>query len=362
MIRYNHEFERRLRTVYLGCGDHSFRNILPCFRYAPIDLVAVCDQRGERAEAFARQFGAPRHYTDYEQMLAREAPEAVFIVTGYDAQGRPTYPPLAEAALRAGACVWMEKPPAATTAEIRRLQAAAAETGRFVMVGLKKAFFPAVARAREIARSPEFGPLSSIVVRYPQSLPSQERRGDSKAMLGFLDHLCHPASILYSIAGPVESLFYQREKATGAVAANLRFRSGAVGLLHLCAGQSGTGALERLEVVGQGSHVVVENGCRLLHYRRGRRGEGGYGRSASFIGPDDGAPILWEPEFSLGQLYNNNLFLLGYAPEILHFCESALAGTPPVEGNLEAALEVTRLYEGFLQPEGTVIRLPEEQK
>jgi predicted dehydrogenase len=361
MIRYNHEYERRLRAVFLGCGDHSYRNILPTFRYAPIDLLAVCDRREERAIAYARQFGALRHYAEYERMLAEERPEVVFIVTGYEADGRPTYPPLAAQALEAGAHVWMEKPPAATTAEIRRLMALEAETGRFVMVGLKKAFFPAVARARAIAHDPEFGPITSVTLRYPQSLPEASKRGDSRAMLGFLDHLCHPASALHSIAGAVESLFYQREPVNGAVAATLRFRSGAIGLLHLCAGQSRTGALERLEIVGKGSHVIVENGCRLLYYRPGQRGEGGYGRSASFIGPDEGAPIVWEPEFSLGQLYNSGLFLLGYAPEILHFCESALSGTRPTEGNLEAALEVTKLYEAFLEPEGRVIPLPEER-
>lgn len=360
MIRYNFEYERRLRTVFLGCGGHSYRNVLPCFRYAPIDLVAVCDRVEDRAAAFARQFGALRHYTEFPRMLAEERPEAVFIVTGYDAEGRPTYPPLAMEAMRAGAHVWIEKPPAASTAEVRQMMAAEAETGRFVMVGLKKAFFPAIVRAREIIDSPVFGSPTSIVVRYPQSLPPAERYTDPKAMLGFLDHLCHPASILHRLMGPVASLFYQREPVNGAVAANLRLRSGAVGLLHLCAGQSGAGPLERVEVVGQGSHVVVENGCRLTYYRRGGRGEGGYGRSASFIGPDESAPICWEPEFSLGQLYNSGLFLLGYAPEILQFCESALAGTRPPHGNLDAALEVTKLYEAFLQPEGRLIPIPVE--
>jgi predicted dehydrogenase len=360
MIRYNFEYERRLRTVFLGCGGHSFRNILPCFRYAPIDLVAVCDRIEARAAAFARQFGAERHYTEFARMLAEEQPEAVFIVTGYDADGRPTYPPLAIEAMRAGAYAWIEKPPAASTSEVRAMKAAETETGRFVMVGLKKAFFPAITRAREIIDSPAFGPAASIALRYPQSLPPADRRGDPKAMLGFLDHLCHPASVLHRLMGPAASLFYQREPVNGGVAASLRFRSGAVGLLHLCAGQSGTGPLERVEVIGQGSHLVVENGCRLWHYRRGGRGEGGYGRSASFIGPEESAPICWEPEFSLGQLYNSGLFLLGYAPEILHFCESALGGTRPAHGNLDAALEVTKLYEAFLQPEGEVISIPEE--
>src|SRR5262249_49434997 len=156
----------------------------------------------------------------------------------------------------------------------------------------------------------------------------------------------------------------QREPANGAVVANLRFRSGAIGCLHLSAGRSGTAPLERMEAVGRGENVVVENGCHLTYFRRGGRGEGGYGRSASFIGPDEGAPILWEPEFSLGQLYNKGLFLLGYAPEILHFCETAIAALDhpeenhrPEHADLQAALEITKLYEAFRGPEGQLIEL-----
>jgi predicted dehydrogenase len=134
-----------------------------------------------------------------------------------------------------------------------------------------------------------------------------------------------------------------------------------VGSLHLCAGRSGTSPLERVEAVGRGANVVIENGCRLTCYRPGGRGEGGYGRSEDFTGPDAQAPLHWEPEFSLGQLYNSGLFLLGYAPEIRHFAECALAGVSPEQGGLEDALAVTALYEAFLQGEERLIRvLPEE--
>jgi predicted dehydrogenase len=166
-------------------------------------------------------------------------------------------------------------------------------------------------------------------------------------MLGFLDHLCHPASILLRLAGPIERFSYEREERNGGLAVSIRFRSGAVGLLHLAAGSAGTSPLERLEVVGRGANVIVDNGCHLTYYRPGRRGEGGYGRSASYIGPDDGAPLHWEPEFSLGQLYNKGLFLLGYAPEILSFCDHALRGERPPHAGLTDALEITRFYEAF---------------
>ncbi len=355
MVQFSHEYPRRLRVAHVGCGGHSFRNVFPAYRYAPVDLVAVTDRDPDRAAACARQFGAERWYSDYEHLLADERPEAVILVTGYGADHRPTYPALALKALAAGAHVWIEKPPAASTAEIRELAAAAKAAGRQVMVGLKKVFFPAVRKAKAISRQEEFGPVTSISARYPQSLPAQERKGDARVMLGFLDHLCHPASVLHSVGGPITSLVYARCTHNGGATAILRFASGAVGQLHLAAGISGTSPLERLEVVGSGANVVVENGCRLTYYRPGSRSEDGYGRSASFIGPDDAAPIHWEPEFSLGQLYNSGLFLLGYAPEILEFCHAILEERDVEEAGLDAAFAVTALYEAFLQPEGAEI-------
>jgi predicted dehydrogenase len=348
VIQYQWEYPERLRAAFIGCGDHAFRNLYPCLQYAPLELVAVCDRREERARQFARLFGAAAVYTDHQRLLEQERPQVVFIITGYDADARATYPPLAIDAMRAGAHAWIEKPPAASSTEIEAMIAAERETGRFTMVGFKKMFFPAIQKAAEIAASPGFGGVASLALRYPQSLPPLEKRGDPRAMLGFLDHLCHPASILQRIAGPVERFSYERETINGGLVVSLRFRGGAVGALHLAAGSSGTAPLERLEVVGRGANVVVENGCRLTYYRPGRRGEGGYGRSTSFIGRDEEAPLHWEPEFSLGQLYNKGLFLLGYAPEVLAFCDHALRNEPPLHAGLGDALAITRLYEAFL--------------
>jgi len=137
----------------------------------------------------------------------------------------------------------------------------------------------------------------------------------------------------------------------------LRFASGAVGTMHFASPQSGTSPLERVEAIGQGANVVIDNGVKLTYYRPSSRGPGGYGRATSYIGDDDTAPIYWEPEFSLGQLYNKALFLLGYAQEVSYFAECVLAGERPTMCGLDYALEVTKLYEALLQPEGQIVSL-----
>ena len=355
-VRFSYEYDRRLRVGYLGCGGHSFRNILPTFRFAPVELVAVCDLDEAKARAFARQFGAERIFTDYERMLAEVDLEAVFIVTGYDQSG-VTHTPRAIEALDAGCHVWIEKPPANSVAEVEALIAAEQRTRRSVLVGLKKCFLPAVQKAREIAHSEAFGGITSLTVRYPQHLPpALAERREPAQMRGFLDHIVHPAGVLHHLAGPVESLHFDVAP-NGASVTCLRFASGAVGTLHLPAGQSGTSPLERLEVVGHGANVVVDNGVRLTYYRPGARGDGGYGRAPSFIGDDAGAPLVWEPEFSLGQLYNKGLFLLGYAQEVIYFCECVLAGCRPEIAGTDYALATMKLYEAYSNPERTVVSL-----
>ena len=78
-------------------------------------------------------------------------------------------------------------------------------------------------------------------------------------------------------------------------------------------------------------------------------------RDASFIQPDEAAPLHWEPECSLGQLYNNNLFYLGYVPEILHLTDALLAGQTISKGTLDDVVAIMQLYEFFQKvPEGTM--------
>jgi len=352
---YNHEYPRRIRCGFVGCGGHAWRNVYPTFQYAPVDLRAVCDLDLSRAEAFARQFGAPRACASHREMLEAENLEAVFIVTGYDERGHPQSVPLALDALAAGCHVWMEKPPAASVAEVEAMREAAARAGRTVMVAFKKMFFPSIVKAREIMGRPEFGPATSVSIRYPQPLPDEAGRRDDRAMVGFLDHLVHPASILLYLMGRFRSVWFRREEANGGAVAMLRFESGALGSLHLAAGQSGTSPLERLEVVGRGSNLVVENGVRLTWYRPGSPGP--YGRAPSYLTDDDQAPLHWEPEFSLGQLYNKNLFLLGYVQEVQAFCRCVLEGLAPDRAGLDDALEILRLYEAFRGPEGVEVEL-----
>jgi predicted dehydrogenase len=361
-ITYNYEYPKRLRTGFIGCGGHAYRNIYPTFQYAPVNLAAVCDLDLARAATYAKVFGAERHYSDHMQMLEQEELDVVFIVTNVDEAGHPRYPNLAIDCLRAGAHAWIEKPPASSSAEIQEVLRVSSETKRHVAVGFKKMFFPANVKAKEIVNRPEFGPITSITARYPQALPPLADRSDPRKMIGFLDHIVHPHSVLRLLGGTIDWIFVNRNSAAGSATVSIRFTNGAAGSLHLSAGQAPTSFLERLEIIGDGENLVVENSIRLIHYRRSKA-RIQYGRSGDYFEsiPDDSAPLYWEPEFSLGQLYNKGIFLLGYAPEVIQFTTGLLEGKGPAHGTLEDALELLQIYEAYLRPDQVIQRISDRQ-
>lgn len=353
--------EPQLRVGFIGCGSHAFRNIYPTFQFNPIRLVATCDLDATRAEAFAKQFGADRHYTDHRHMLTADDIDAVFIVTNYDPHGRPRYVSLAADCLRAGKHVWMEKPPAASTAEIESLQAMAGD--RTVMVGFKKMFFPANQKARELMQLEDFGRPTVATLQYPQPIPTTDEfrrylvdREDLPIVVGFLDHLCHPVSLLLYLMGMPATLYYERAASSAGVAV-FTYADGRVATLHLPNGQPLNAGMERTTILSDRGRVIeVENNLRVTYHRDGPGR--GYGTAPSFyLGRPEETSATWEPEFSLGQLYNKGLFLLGYWAEVNAFARAILDRTPLDRAHLTHAWQVTRIFEAFAHGPGKVITI-----
>ena len=56
-ILYAHESGKRLKVAVVGCGNHSYRSIFPCFDYLAAEVVSVCDVNRERAEQYIKHPG-----------------------------------------------------------------------------------------------------------------------------------------------------------------------------------------------------------------------------------------------------------------------------------------------------------------
>jgi len=140
-------------VAFLGAGNYAKGMLLPALgRCSGVDKRAIVTATGPSARSTAEKFGFADCGTDPAAVFDSPDVQLVFVATQHDSHAA-----LAEAALRAGKAVWVEKPPALTEAELVALAQAVEATGGFVAVGYNRRFSPhgrAVRKAFESRQGP----------------------------------------------------------------------------------------------------------------------------------------------------------------------------------------------------------------
>jgi len=154
-----------LKIVFVGAGwfaNHVHGPALAHYaREHPgeVDLAAVCVRKSvDKAEAFCREFGFQRVYTDLEEMLDKEKPGACWVVTPIEQTRR-----VAGLMMERNLPVLLEKPPGASLAEARELAELSRRTGTPNQVAFNRRWAPGTRRAISWAR--EHGPVEYIYAR-----------------------------------------------------------------------------------------------------------------------------------------------------------------------------------------------------
>jgi predicted dehydrogenase len=138
----------RLGLVGLGYWGPHFARI--AHEHAEAELVWCCDRSEQALELPRRRFPTVRRTTSFDDLVADESLDALIIATP-----TRTHAELAVAGLEAGKHVLVEKPLAASTAEIDRI--AAAQGDRVVMVGHTFVYNSAIVQVRDLVRSGGLG-------------------------------------------------------------------------------------------------------------------------------------------------------------------------------------------------------------
>jgi predicted dehydrogenase len=347
-MSYQREAARRVRIGFIGVGSHAYRNILPALHYLPCELTAICDVNLPLAEKTAAQYGVKRVYADAAAMYRDGELDAVLICVSPN-----LHPKLAMQAFDAGMHVWMEKPPSVRADEIEPVIAKRGD--RVAIVGFKKAFMPATIKARELIGDPSFGPLRSILAEYPMSIPDDgEKVLSERTFTNWLGNGCHPLSLILAVGGPARAVSVHRG-VHGGGACVIELASGAVANFHLAFGSPNNQPSERYRFYGNGRTVTIDN-CETVTLQRGIPFK--YGVSTSYAPPgiDHGA-IVWQPQNTIATLENMALFTQGMWGELMHFFDSILAKTAAINGTLEQARHLMRVYEAALRSRGDRIEV-----
>lgn len=346
--------QNHLSVAFIGCGRHACDSLLPSLRYVPeIDLTCVCDINEERAKQTAQLFGASSYYTSIEKMLNdRKDLSAAVISVG----GR-LHPELTAVCLKAGLHVLVEKPPAMTFAETQNMVQEAQQAGKHVMVAFKKRFCTVYQKAREIITSDAFGPVSRIDVKFDMGRPKDAPDDSSTAEFtaaharSNLSGGIHLLDLARFLVGDITSLYSVCGRCATHVAA-VTYACGAVGTFSFGRSQSPQGPMERVEITGCGASIIVENQITLWYYRKA----GNPRLEGTYIVPEEEAPLVYTPQFSLSSRENKALFFGGYVGELRHFAQALLAGDAP-SPDIADGLESMKLLESLEASVGTRISI-----
>jgi len=155
-----------LRGVAVGSGYFSHFHFGAWSRINQVDMVAVCDLDHAKASQLARNHGIRGVYTDSAEMLAREKPDFIDIITGPE-----SHPELVQLAAAAGVDVICQKPLAPSLEAAEQIVAVARAAEIRLMVHDNFRFQPWY---REIRRLLEQGVVGDTL----HSLTVRTRTGD----------------------------------------------------------------------------------------------------------------------------------------------------------------------------------------
>jgi len=149
---------RKLRWGILGCAAIAKRAVIPGIRASRNgEAVAIASRDHGKARRTAEEFDIPKAYGSYEELLADETIEAVYIPLPNHLHMEWTI-----RAIQSGKHVLCEKPLALTAIEAEAMRLAADSAGVQLAEAFMYRYNPRNERIKEVLRSGEIGEIRGI--------------------------------------------------------------------------------------------------------------------------------------------------------------------------------------------------------
>jgi UDP-N-acetyl-2-amino-2-deoxyglucuronate dehydrogenase len=253
----------QIKTAIVGCGKvgHLHANALKTLEES--NWVAVCDERADRAAAFAQQYGV-KPYSDVVTMVKEAGVQAVVIATPHPIHASP-----ALAAISAGAHVLVEKPLASSLKDCDAMITAANKANVKLGVMSQRRWYPPVQRVKAAINAGMIGrPVLGMVVilgwrdqAYYQSDPWRGK-WNSEGGGVLVNQSPHQLDILQWFMGPIDEVFaywgnlnHPYIEVEDTAIAAIRFRNGGLGSIVVSNSQK-PGLYGKVHVFGDNGAAV----------------------------------------------------------------------------------------------------------
>lgn len=209
---------KKVKWGILGCANIARKAVIPGILGADnSELYAVASRRQEKAAEFAEEFGAEVYYADYEQLLADQKVEAVYIPLP-----NGLHKEWVIKAAEAGKDILCEKPLSGKSrAEAEEMFRAAEKNGVKLMEAFMYRFQPFVIRLKEMLDEGVIGQIKEIKSNFAFDI--SHRSGDIRLNAdldgGALNDIgCYTVNISRYLLGEMPTKvanFFQKESEDG---------------------------------------------------------------------------------------------------------------------------------------------------
>lgn len=255
-----------IRIGILGCGKIAQVRHIPEYAENPdCELAAFYNPTRKRAEDMAAKYGG-KVYDTPEELLADPAIDAVSVCAANYAHAELTIK-----ALRAGKHVLCEKPMATNIEDCEAMAAAAAESGKFLMIGHNQRLAKAHVRAKQLI---DAGLIGNIIT--------------------FRTTFGHGGPETWSINPGKNTWFFDKKKAAMGVMADLGVHK--TDLIQYLTGQRvvrTTAKLVTLDKRGEDGELIGVDDNAVCIYEMSGGAFGTMTASWTFYGAEDNSTVLY---------------------------------------------------------------------
>lgn len=198
-----------VRWGLIGAGDIVRKRVAAGLKNAAYSrLVSIARGQADKAAEFANEFGIPRHFADWRELIADPEIDAVYVATPVAQHEEQTI-----AALEAGKHVLCEKPVALDSAAGDRMVDAARSVCRKLGVAYYRRFYPVIRRIQALLAE---GTIGDLVIVQINSFEQFDRApGEPRAWLldseqsgggPMMDFGCHRVDVLHCLFGSIRGV------------------------------------------------------------------------------------------------------------------------------------------------------------
>ena len=191
-----------IRWGILGAGGIAHKLAQAVNRHTASEVVAVASRTPGKAEAFAIDEGIEHSYGSYEELVARDDIDAVYVATTHNDHHTP-----ALLAIDAGKNLLVEKAFTQNTAQAEMVLDAAAAKGVYVQEAMWARWLPHMVELRAAIARGDIGDVVLVQADHGQPIAHVDRmRRPDLAGGALLDLGIYPVSFAHNILGVPDSI------------------------------------------------------------------------------------------------------------------------------------------------------------